>query len=146
MMWKSVLWCMFFVDTFNQLLFCIIGYHGWGDVHFREICQIGVNVSGHLIQIETNIRYFKVFWQIKVFHIAMGWGCLTVFPQLLAGLERSAFLLTLTGGIFYTIGSVVYSLPCKKLEGKPFGVHEIFHCFVLAGTFFHFLVMFLYFV
>lgn len=95
---------------------------------------------------------FKLFWVncpkwvSSVIYIAMGWVCLTVFPQLIAGLQSEAFLLTLTGGIFYTIGGVVYALPCKRLEGKPFGMHEIFHCFVLAGTFFHFLVMFLYFI
>ena len=95
---------------------------------------------------------FKLFWVncpkwvSSVIYIAMGWVCLTVFPQLIYGLQKGAFLLTLTGGIFYTAGGVVYSLPCKKLEGKPFGIHEIFHCFVLAGTFFHFLVMLFYFI
>lgn len=95
---------------------------------------------------------FKLFWVncpkwvSSVIYIAMGWVCLTIFPQLIHGLQKGAFLLTLTGGIFYTAGGVVYSLPCKKLEGKPFGIHEIFHCFVLAGTFFHFLVMLFYFI
>lgn len=95
---------------------------------------------------------FKLFWincpkwVSSVMYIAMGWVCLTVFPQLLAGLSKGAFLWTLAGGIMYTIGGVLYSVPCKKLEGKPFGMHEIFHCFVLAGSFCFFMVMMLYFI
>ncbi|MGM9942094.1 MAG: hemolysin III family protein [Bulleidia sp.] len=95
---------------------------------------------------------FKLFWVncpkwvSSVIYIAMGWVCLTVFPQLLGSLSTGAFVWTLLGGIFYTIGGVVYSVPCRKLEGKPFGMHEIFHCFVLAGSFCFFMVMYLYFI
>lgn len=95
---------------------------------------------------------FKLFWVTcpkwvsSVIYIAMGWVCLTVFPQLLSALSTGAFVWTLLGGIFYTIGGVLYSMPCKKLEGKPFGMHEIFHCFVLAGSFCFFMVMLLYFI
>ena len=113
--------------------------------------------AGHLLLLEVwgmaiAGMLFKLFWincpkwVSSVLYIAMGWVCLTVFPQLLQCLSTGAFLLTLAGGLFYTAGGVIYSVPCRALEGKPFGMHEIFHCFVLAGTFCHFLVMFLYFV
>lgn len=95
---------------------------------------------------------FKLFWincpkwVSSVLYIAMGWSCLTVFPQMVSSLSAGAFGWTLAGGILYTIGGVLYSMPCKRLEGKPFGMHEIFHCFVLAGSFCFFMVMLLYFL
>ena len=50
----------------------------------------------------------------------------------------------LAGGLFYTIGAVIYGL--KKPDPYPgiLGFHEIFHLFVLAGSFSHFWMIYKY--
>ena len=50
-------------------------------------------------------------------------------------------------GIIYTVGGVIYSLkmPVFNAKHKKFGTHEIFHLFVMGGSFCHFIVMY-YFV
>jgi len=40
----------------------------------------------------------------------------------------------LIGGVFYTIGAVIYALKRPNPIPGRFGFHEIFHLFVLAGS------------
>lgn len=83
-------------------------------------------------------------WFSSIIYIAMGWVCLLVFPALLDKLSAAAFGWLLAGGIFYTVGGVVYALKRKSFRGmhQYFGNHEIFHLFVMAGSFCHFVVMY----
>lgn len=87
-------------------------------------------------------------WFSSVIYIAMGWICLLVFPTLLRDLKTPAFLWLLAGGILYTVGGVVYALRLQAFNcvHKYFGSHEIFHLFVMAGSFCHFVVMYWYLV
>lgn len=85
-------------------------------------------------------------WFSSIIYIAMGWVCLLVFPLLLQRLSAGAFAWLLAGGILYTVGGVVCALKLKGFNGvhKYFGSHEIFHLFVMAGSFCHFIVMYCY--
>ena len=85
-------------------------------------------------------------WFSSVIYIAMGWVCVFVFGELLATLPRAAFLWLLTGGLFYTVGGVIYALKCPifNLKHKWFGSHEIFHVFVMLGSACHFIFMYHY--
>ena len=71
-------------------------------------------------------------------YLAMGWlVLLVIFPLIRvfkeANLLYSLFWLLL-GGIFYTIGGVIYALKWPKIKFKNFGFHEIFHIFVMLGS------------
>ncbi len=83
-------------------------------------------------------------WFSSIVYIAMGWVCLLEFPALLEKLSAAAFGWLLAGGIFYTVGGVVYALKLKGFNKvhQYFGSHEIFHLFVMAGSFCHFIVMY----
>lgn len=83
-------------------------------------------------------------WFSSLIYIAMGWVCLLVFPLLLDKLSHRAFAWLLAGGVLYTVGGVVYALKLKSFNSihKYFGSHEIFHLFVMAGSFCHFVVMY----
>lgn len=84
-------------------------------------------------------------WFSSVIYIAMGWECVLVFGPLVETLEIGAFWWLLIGGLFYTIGGVIYALKIPFLNlHKYFGLHEIFHLFIMAGSICHFVFMFLY--
>lgn len=85
-------------------------------------------------------------WVSSVVYIAMGWECIFVFRPLLNTLPIGAFVWLLVGGIIYTVGGVIYALKIPVLDKmhKYFGLHEIFHLFVMGGSFCHFMFMFLY--
>ena len=85
-------------------------------------------------------------WFSSVIYIAMGWVCLAVFGRLWSSLPHSAFGWLLAGGIIYTIGGIIYAIKpkCFDEKHKVFGLHEIFHLFVMGGSFCHFIFMYLY--
>ncbi len=71
-------------------------------------------------------------------YIAMGWVVIIAIYPLVkvfsdAGLLYSLLWL-LAGGIFYTIGGLIYGLKWPKINFKHFGFHEIFHIFVMLGS------------
>ena len=81
-------------------------------------------------------------WVSSVIYIAMGWSCVTAMPAIVAALSSMGFFWLLLGGIFYTVGGVLYALKPKCLEGKRFGIHEIFHIFVMVGSLCHYIFMY----
>ena len=85
-------------------------------------------------------------WLSSVIYIALGWSCVFVFPELIRNLPIGAFLWLLAGGLFYTVGGVLYALRFRVFGGRfrYFGSHELFHCFVMAGSFCHYVCIFLY--
>ena len=83
-------------------------------------------------------------WVSALLYIAMGWLCVFSFDDITALLNKSAFGWLLAGGIIYTIGGIIYAckFPLFNRLHKNFGSHEIFHCFVLAGSMCHFITMY----
>ena len=85
-------------------------------------------------------------WFSSVLYIAMGWVCVLAFTQILNALSPAAFGWLLTGGIIYTVGGIIYALklPLFNARHKYFGSHEIFHLFVMGGSFCHYMMMYGY--
>ena len=85
-------------------------------------------------------------WFSSVLYIAMGWSCLSVLGQLFSLLPLHAFLWPLAGGLIYTAGGIIYALRLPLFDARHpmFGLHEIFHLFVMAGSLCHFVFMFCY--
>ena len=85
-------------------------------------------------------------WFSSVLYIAMGWSCLSVLGQLFSLLPLHAFLWLLAGGLIYTAGGIIYALRLPLFDARHpmFGLHEIFHLFVMAGSLCVFVFMFCY--
>ena len=77
-------------------------------------------------------------WLTTSIYIAMGWLVIVMaYPLLTTFKELNALyslIWLLVGGIFYTIGGVIYGLKKAPFTTKHFGFHEIFHIFVLLGS------------
>jgi hemolysin III len=93
---------------------------------------------------------FKLFWVTcprwvsSVLYVLMGWMCLTVLPDLFTAFYPGGFIWLLAGGLFYTAGSLFYAGKKQVLIAPGFANHEIFHCFVLAGSFCHYIFIYQY--
>ncbi len=70
-------------------------------------------------------------------YLTMGWLLLIPTTTLIQTMPALAQLLLITGGVFYTLGAIVYVL--KKPNPRPgfFGFHEIFHIFIIFGALMH---------
>lgn len=94
--------------------------------------------------------FFKICWVTcpkwvsSIIYTAMGWICVFFLHDILSSLPEGAFAWLLAGGLFYTIGAVIYALKPDLFENRirGFGNHELFHCFVLAGSLCHFVFVY----
>ncbi|KON88357.1 hemolysin [Sporosarcina globispora] len=120
--------------------FCLItlnGVTGW--VLFSIVSAVAL--SGILFKM---IWFNCPRWLSTALYIAMGWIIVFAFSPLSESLSSPGVLLLLLGGIFYTIGGVIYAVKPKFLEFKHLGFHEIFHIFIMMGSMAHFLCVFMY--
>lgn len=85
-------------------------------------------------------------WVSSIIYITMGWLCVLAFSEIHQALPRVPFLWLLIGGIIYTVGGIIYALKLPLLEKwiPGFGAHELFHVFVMGGSFCHFMCMYSY--
>lgn len=110
--------------------------------------KVGIPVFIILWIIAISGITLKVFWinmprvLSTVLYIGMGWVALFVIKDLYLNLVTPAFLLLVLGGVFYTIGGVIYAI--KKPNFKNWNFHDIFHIFTMLGSLAHFLLVFLY--
>lgn len=83
-------------------------------------------------------------WFSSVLYIGMGWVCILAIQKIFAALPAPAFAWLLTGGLIYTAGGILYALklPLFNSRHKTFGSHEIFHLFVMGGSFCHYMMMY----
>lgn len=91
----------------------------------------------------------KIFWiQMPRFlstalYIGMGWIALFALKPLYASLSAGGFFFLILGGVMYTIGGVIYGTKKPNLSAE-FGFHELFHIFVMLGSFCHYWAVFKY--
>jgi hemolysin III len=95
----------------------------------------GIAVAGIILKLFFTGRFNIVS---TISYILMGWVVVVAIKPLIANFETEGLLLLLVGGVFYTVGAVLYSI--KRI---PYN-HAIFHFFVLFGSLAHYLAILLY--
>jgi len=83
-------------------------------------------------------------WLSTVIYILIGWSAVVAIYPLINILPMGALLWLLAGGLFYTVGAIIYAVKTPDPYPGLFGFHEIFHLFVMAGSFSHFWLMYRY--
>lgn len=83
-------------------------------------------------------------WLSIFLYLAMGWMGVFLFPTLFEKLPFSFLLWFITGGLAYTIGTILLGIEKPNPVPGWFGYHEIWHLFVMAGTFSHFWAIYQY--
>ena len=88
--------------------------------------------------------FIKLFWITAprflstAIYLAMGWMAVIIFPYMKDEFGMEGFFWLAMGGLSYTVGAVIYALKKPNLIPDILGFHEIWHVFVLGGTFCHF--------
>lgn len=120
--------------------FCLIPLRGgWGWTIFGIIW--GFAIIG---------IFFKIFYinaprfLSTGIYLAMGWTSIVAIYPIVKNVPSGGVVWLAAGGLFYTVGAVVYAIKRPDPWPNVFGFHEIWHIFVLAGSFCHFMVMLLY--
>lgn len=121
--------------------FCLITLKGTtGYVLFGIISFIAI--SGVLFKM---IWFNCPRWVSTALYIGMGWIIVFLVSPLAESLGSQGLFYLILGGVLYTIGGIIYGLKPKISFLKRLGFHEVFHVFILLGTFSHFICVY-YFV
>ncbi|WP_042222581.1 PAQR family membrane homeostasis protein TrhA [Oceanobacillus manasiensis] len=124
--------------TYTPLcLISLSGVTGW--VLFTIISAIAI--AGVTFKL---VWFHAPRWLSTALYIAMGWIVVFFSSSLAPVLGTNGMTLLIIGGLIYTVGAFIYWLKPKFMEFKHFGFHEIFHIFILMGSLFHFLCVYLY--
>ena len=119
---------------------CLVILRGaWGYALLSVIWTIAV--TG--IVVKVCVKNLKR-WVSTLIYVLMGWLALVVLYPLVKATSAGALTLLLLGGLTYTLGALIYAVKRPKLNLRFFGFHEVFHLFVIAGTVFHVVFMFIY--
>ncbi|WP_342429771.1 hemolysin III family protein [Neobacillus sp. FSL H8-0543] len=120
--------------------FCFISLNGTiGNLLFSIIAAVAL--SGIIFKM---VWFNCPRWISTAMYLAMGWMIVFVFPPLAGSMNPTGLFLLALGGIFYTLGGIIYGAKPKFLQSKYMGFHEIFHIFILLGSLSHFLCVYLF--
>ena len=96
----------------------------------------GLTIIGIVLN-SIDIKKYKVFSMIC--YLVMGWCIIFRIDVIFKNLELIAFLLLLLGGIFYTIGAVLYGVGKKRKW-----MHSVLHIFCVIASILHGLCILIY--
>ena len=122
--------------TYTPLTLCTlrIASPGFGWTIFGLIWAMAV------LGIVLNAIDLKQFHLFSIIcYLVMGWCIVIAAKPVVTGLGLAGTWMLLIGGIAYTIGAVFYVFGRRHAY-----IHSVFHVFVVAGSFFHFLCILLY--
>lgn len=121
--------------------FCLIALEGpLGWTLFGFVAFLGL--SGIFFKM---IWFHSPRWLSTAIYIAMGWIIVFAVVPLADQLSMAGLSLLIGGGLLYTIGGIIYALKPPFMEKVlRLGFHEVFHLFILAGSFCHFLSVYFY--
>jgi hemolysin III len=123
---------------------------------YTPVCLLilNKNIGYKLLTVVWSITiigaFIKIFWinaprwVSAGLYLGMGWMSVVVFMPLVRSMAAGGIFWLCLGGLLYTVGGVIYGLKKPAIDKPWFGFHELFHIFVLAGSFCHFMMMYFY--
>ncbi len=119
--------CLYFFD----------GFFRWGLLAIIwSMALIGIVVKLFIIKAPR--------WATAGIYLAMGWLAVFGVKEMLSTMPPGALAWLLLGGIFYSVGAVVYITRRMDFFPGVFGFHEVWHIFVVLGCLSHFILIAVY--
>ena len=112
--------------------FCIVGLDsslGWYMFLFVWLFAL----TGVILKLFFTGKFEKIS---TAMYLLMGWQVMFFIKPLMNSLSEEGFQMLVAGGVFYSVGAILYSI--QKI---PFN-HAIFHVFVLLGSLCHFVAIY----
>ena len=113
--------------------YCLVTLRGtWGWIIFGIVWSL--TIAGFFVKL---FWLHAGRWLSTALYLIMGWVAIIAAYPLVKSLPAAGSFWLLARGIFYSVGAVVYALKRPDPIPNVFGFHEIWHVFVLLGSFSH---------
>ena len=101
-----------------------------------------------IIIAQWTLVFLGFFFKLVFFHapryistsiyLAMGWMAMLVIAKIIHGMNAFGISALFAGGVFFTIGAVIYMIKKPNPFPEKVGFHGVFHIFILLGGISHF--------
>lgn len=113
------------------------GFYRWGLLAIVwGIAVVGVAVKIFVINVPR--------WINAGIYLLMGWLCIMAVKPMLTTMPTGALVWLIVGGLFFTLGAVIYMTKFFNFRPGVFGFHEVWHIFVILGCLSHFILILAY--
>lgn len=98
--------------------------------------------GGALLGVALNLAWIDAPRMLKAMgYVALGWVGIVALPKIVSVLGVVPTTLFLLGGLFYTVGAIVYARRRPDPVPRIFGYHEVFHALVILAAAVHFVAV-----
>lgn len=119
--------------TFTPVCLLLIG----GSIGFVYFCIIWLIAIVGIILNSVDVDRYQML--SLILHLILGWSIIFMLGKIINTLNLMGLFLLFSGGIFYSIGAVLYKVGSTKKY-----MHSIFHFCCLVGSILHFFMVFLF--
>lgn len=77
-------------------------------------------------------------WITAGVYLVMGWLAIMGVQEILRSMPTTAIIWLVVGGLFYSLGAIIYITKFMDFYPDKFGFHEVWHIFVILGAFSHY--------
>ncbi len=110
------------------------GFWRWGVLSIIwSMAVVGIAVKLFIINVPR--------WVTVAIYLLMGWLSIMAVREMLLAMPPGALVWLVLGGLFFTVGAVVYATKKPDFYPGVFGFHELWHIFVILGCLSHFIVI-----
>ena len=82
-------------------------------------------------------------WLGVVLYIVLGWVIIAVAPMLVHNTGIAVIVLLAVGGVFYSLGGILFALRWPEPWPGVFGHHEVFHACTVVAALLHYIAVWL---
>jgi hemolysin III len=113
--------------------FCVLALDGSWRVWMLAAVWVGAGL-GILVKLyRVDLHVLSGFM-----YLGLGWAAVIVFPRFVRALGPAPIILTVAGGLLYSLGALVLAIHRPKLFPRVFGYHEVWHAATAAAAACHY--------
>jgi hemolysin III len=118
--------------------YCVLALDGAWRVWMLSAIWIGAGLG-------ILVKLYRVDLHVLsgVMYLGLGWAAVIAFPQFVRALSPAALILTVAGGLLYSLGALALALHRPKLFPQTFGYHEVWHAATAAAAACHYVAVLL---
>ncbi len=74
-------------------------------------------------------------------YLLMGWLAMVAIREIVQRMPTAALVWLILGGLFFTLGALIYIFKRPNFHPPAFGFHEVWHIFVILGSLSHYILI-----
>ena len=118
--------------------YCVLALEGSWRVWMLVAVWIGAGLGIAMKLYRVDLHVLSGFM-----YLGLGWAAVIAFPQFVRALGTAPIVLTVAGGLLYSLGALMLATHRPRLFPRTFGYHEAWHAATAAAAACHYVAVLL---